>query len=127
VFCSNSKNCRRQLRSTIQEKAGLDLFTSTIFSQQLRRDEETLTNIKQYLVRCPSNDKKYEALINLYGVLSVGQAIFFCHTRKTALWLARKMNEDKFPVALLTGELDVGQRASILKRSLTLFLNMAPV
>ena len=61
-------------------------------------------------------DKKYEALTNLYGTLSVGQAVIFCHTRKNASWLAKKMCDEKFIVALLTGELDVSQRASILKR-----------
>nr|CAB3236933.1 ATP-dependent RNA helicase DDX19B [Phallusia mammillata] len=83
---------------------------------RLRRDEETLDNIKQYFVRCSNMDQKYEAITNLYGVLSVGQAIIFCHTRRTASWLAKKMCEDKFVVALLSGELDVSQRASILKR-----------
>ena len=83
---------------------------------QLRRDEETLSCIKQYYVKCANRDQKYEALTNLYGVLSVGQAIVFCHTRKTASWLAKQMCDDKFVVALLSGELDVSQRASILKR-----------
>jgi len=91
-------------------------------SQQLSIDKETFANVKQYFVRCHSNAKKYEDLINLYRVLSVGQAVFFCRTRKTALWLAKKMNEDKFPVALLVGGLDVEQRASILQRQALLFL-----
>jgi len=66
-------------------------------------------------------DKKYEAITNIYSTLSVGQAVIFCHTRKTASWLAKKMCDDKFVVALLSGELDVSQRASILKRYLNAF------
>ncbi|XP_076805990.1 ATP-dependent RNA helicase DDX19A-like [Clavelina lepadiformis] len=83
---------------------------------RLRRDEETLDNIKQYYVKCVNMEKKYESLTNLYGVLSVGQAIIFCHTRKTASWLAKKMCDEKFVVAQLSGDLDVAQRAAILRR-----------
>ena len=87
-----------------------------IFVFKLKREEETLDNIKQYYVKCSNMDNKYEAITNIYATLSVGQAVIFCHTRRTAAWLAKKMCEDEFVVALLTGELDVTQRASILKR-----------
>lgn len=83
---------------------------------QLRREEETLDNIKQYFATCGSKDKKFEALTNIYGVLSVGQAIIFCATRRMAKWLAQKMCSEGFVVALLSGELDVEQRANILRR-----------
>ena len=39
----------------------------------LRRNEESLDNIKQYYVVCKDQDEKYEALANLYGVLTIGQ------------------------------------------------------
>lgn len=46
----------------------------------LKRSEETLDNIKQYYVWCPSGDDgKYTALINIYGILTIGQCIVFCH------------------------------------------------
>ena len=61
-------------------------------------------------------DKKYESVINLYGTLSVGQAVIFCHTRRTATWVAKRLCDDKFIVALLSGALDITQRAAILKR-----------
>jgi ATP-dependent RNA helicase DDX19/DBP5 len=83
---------------------------------QLKREEETLTNIKQYQVHCRDMDQKYDALANIYATLSVGQAVIFCHTRNTAKWLAEKMHSDGYIVALLSGELDVSSRAKILKR-----------
>lgn len=83
---------------------------------RLRRDEETLDNIKQYYVKCRDANHKYRSLTGLSAVLSVGQGIIFCHTRKTASWLANKMHSDKYVVALLSGDLDVMERASILKR-----------
>ena len=88
----------------------------------MKREEETLDNIKQYFVECSNVDKKYESITNIYGTLAVGQAVIFCQTRKTASWLAKKMCDEKFVVALLSGELDVSQRASILKRYFQAFV-----
>ena len=44
------------------------------------------------------------------------QAVIFCHTKASAKWLANKMHQEGYVVALLSGELDVTQRATILKR-----------
>jgi ATP-dependent RNA helicase DDX19/DBP5 len=46
---------------------------------RLKRNEESLDNIKQFYVACASEDAKFEALCNLYGVVSIGQAMVFCH------------------------------------------------
>lgn len=46
----------------------------------LKRSEESLDNIKQYYVWCTAGDEgKFTALTNLYGVLTIGQCIVFCH------------------------------------------------
>ena len=42
--------------------------------------------------------------------------MIFCHTKASAKWLANKMHQEGYVVALLSGELDVTQRATILKR-----------
>lgn len=46
---------------------------------RLLREQESLDNIKQYYVRCNNPDEKYEAIQNIYAVITVGQAIIFCH------------------------------------------------
>jgi ATP-dependent RNA helicase DDX19/DBP5 len=46
---------------------------------RLRREEESLHNIKQYYVMCRNLDEKYSAIANIYGVVTVGQAMIFCH------------------------------------------------
>lgn len=46
---------------------------------RLRKEQESLDNIKQYYVWCDNEEKKYEALANLYGVLTIGQSMVFCH------------------------------------------------
>ena len=83
---------------------------------QLKRDEETLDNIKQYYVECASPSMKYQALVSISSILSVGQGIIFCKTKQTARWLAKQMLTDGYVVSMLTGELDVVKRAEVLKR-----------
>lgn len=107
---------------------------------KLLREQESLDNITQYYVRCRDQDEKYQAIQNIYGVITIGQAIIFCHvsfcwlklpkpilfskvgfsfsiqTRKTASWLAVKMTKDGHSVAVLSGELTVEQRLAVLDR-----------
>ncbi|XP_014649249.1 PREDICTED: ATP-dependent RNA helicase DDX25 isoform X2 [Ceratotherium simum simum] len=83
---------------------------------KLRREELTLNNIRQYYVLCESRKDKYQALCNIYGGITIGQAIIFCQTRRNAKWLTVKMIQDGHQVSLLSGELTVDQRASIIQR-----------
>ncbi|KAK3600258.1 hypothetical protein CHS0354_039725 [Potamilus streckersoni] len=83
---------------------------------KLRRDEESLDNIKQYYIECKDIDDKYQAVSNLYATISIGQSMIFCATRKTAHWLAEKMTQEGHAVALLSGDLDITQRAAIINR-----------
>lgn len=83
---------------------------------RLKREEESLDNIEQYYVRCNNQQEKYNAVSNIYGSIGVGQAIIFCHTRRTASWLSEKMSRDGHAVAVLTGDLTVEQRINVLDR-----------
>ena len=42
--------------------------------------------------------------------------ISFFQTRRTAHWLAEKMSSDGHAVALLSGDLDITQRAAVINR-----------
>ncbi|KAJ3656758.1 hypothetical protein Zmor_015807 [Zophobas morio] len=83
---------------------------------RLKREEESLDNIQQYYVKCADPQEKYNAVTNIYGTVGVGQAIIFCHTRRTASWLAQKMSKEGHAVAVLTGDLTVEQRINVLDR-----------
>nr|KAF6311679.1 DEAD-box helicase 25 [Pipistrellus kuhlii] len=83
---------------------------------KLRKEELTLNNIRQYYVLCESRKDKYQALCNIYGGITIGQAIIFCQTRRNAKWLTVEMMQDGHQVSLLSGELTVDQRASIIQR-----------
>lgn len=50
---------------------------------RLRREEETLDTIKQFYVLCKSKEDKFAILCNLYGSMTVAQAMIFCHVSRT--------------------------------------------
>ncbi|KAK3178804.1 RNA helicase required for poly(A+) mRNA export [Lepraria neglecta] len=80
----------------------------------LRHEELTVDGIKQLYLNCPTETDKYDSLIRLYGLMTVGSSIIFVRTRKTALEIERRMNEEGHTVACLTGEFDGTQRDVII-------------
>ncbi|XP_026470963.1 DEAD-box helicase Dbp80-like [Ctenocephalides felis] len=114
-----SPNCQMLLFSATYDQAVMEFAEMIIPNPlviRLLREEESLENIKQYYVKCVDENQKYNAITNIYGVISIGQAIIFCRTRRTASWLAKKMREDGHSVSVLSGELPVEQRILILQR-----------
>ncbi|KAM6334570.1 ATP-dependent RNA helicase DDX25 isoform 2-T2 [Alca torda] len=83
---------------------------------KLREEELTLSNIRQYYFVCRSREEKYRALCNIYGSITIGQAMIFCQTRRIADWLSVEMSQDGHQVAILTAELTVAQRANVIQR-----------
>ena len=114
-----SSHCQMLLFSATYDQAVMD-FAENIVSNpvtiKLRREEESLKNIKQVYVDCPTEEAKYRSIANIYGVITIGQAMIFCHTRQTVTWLAEKMKADGHMVALLSGELTVEERLIVLNR-----------
>lgn len=45
---------------------------------KLRREEESLDNIRQFYVQCADQEAKFQALSNIYGAISIGQSMIFC-------------------------------------------------
>lgn len=114
-----SKTCQMMFFSATYEKDVMEFAQYIVPNPiiiRLLREQESLDNIKQYYVKCKDQDEKYQAIQNIYGGITVGQAIIFCHTKKTAGWLAGKMSSDGHSVAVLTGELNVDQRLAVLDR-----------
>ena len=52
---------------------------------QLGGEKEILDNIKQFYVVCRDKEDKFQALSNMYGVVSIGQCIVFCHVRTSSV------------------------------------------
>ncbi|KAF6032817.1 DDX19B [Bugula neritina] len=83
---------------------------------RLRKEEESLDNIKQYYISCGSDVEKFDAITNIYGAITIGQSMIFCRTRRTASWLASEMTRQGHAVALLSGELETAQRHDVIER-----------
>jgi len=114
-----SPECQMMLFSATYDSHVMDFAENIIPNPviiRLRREEESLDNIKQYWVQCETPQEKYMSIANIYGVVTIGQAMIFCHTRKTAAWLVEKMTKDGHAVALLSGELTVEERIQVLDR-----------
>uniref|UniRef100_A0A1B0DJZ5 RNA helicase n=1 Tax=Phlebotomus papatasi TaxID=29031 RepID=A0A1B0DJZ5_PHLPP len=114
-----SKDCQMMFFSATYEREVMEFAEYIVENPviiRLKREQESLDNIKQYYVKCRNQEEKYQAIQNVYGVITVGQAIIFCHTRKTASWLATKMSKDGHSVAVLSGDLTVEQRLAVLDR-----------
>jgi hypothetical protein len=78
----DKKNCQMLLFSATYEGEVMKFAQSIIpnpVTISLRREEESLDNIKQVYITCQDDTEKFEALSNIYGVLSIGQAMIFCH------------------------------------------------
>lgn len=114
-----SSSCQMMFFSATYEREVMEFAEYIVANPiviRLAREQESLDNIKQYYVKCRNQDEKYQAISNIYGVITVGQAIIFCHTRKTAGWLSGKMSQDGHSVAVLSGDLTVEQRLAVLDR-----------
>lgn len=90
------KNCQMLLFSATFEESVWN-FAQRIVPDpniiKLKREEETLDTIKQYYVLCNSKEEKFQALSNIYGAITIAQAMIFCHVswslikKKQRLWL----------------------------------------
>lgn len=45
---------------------------------ELQRNELSVDNIRQFYMDCRDAEHKYEVLVSLYSLLTIGQSIIFC-------------------------------------------------
>uniref|UniRef100_A0A8C3QIZ5 RNA helicase n=1 Tax=Cyanoderma ruficeps TaxID=181631 RepID=A0A8C3QIZ5_9PASS len=85
---------------------------------KLREEELTLSNIRQYFMVCQTSDEQALRCPSPIGNRgTVGLSLSLCvQTRRLADWLSGKMSRDGHQVAILTAELTVVQRASVIQR-----------
>ncbi|KFW08834.1 ATP-dependent RNA helicase DDX25, partial [Eurypyga helias] len=78
------KGCQMLLFSaTFKEtvRAFATQIVSNAIVIKLREEELTLSTIRQYYFLCWDREEKYQALCNVYGSITIGQAIIFCQVR----------------------------------------------
>jgi len=65
----------------------------------VKKDELTLEGIKQSFVSVDKKDWKLDTLCDLYGTLTVTQAIIFCNSRRKVEWLTLQIRTRNFAVS----------------------------
>ncbi|KEI37903.1 uncharacterized protein L969DRAFT_52140, partial [Mixia osmundae IAM 14324] len=82
----------------------------------LKREEVTLDAIKQFFMAdCDSEQHKYEVLVELYSLLTIGQSIIFTRRRDTADKIASRMTSEGHKVVSLHGQLETYERDAVME------------
>ncbi|KAI7825760.1 ATP-dependent RNA helicase eIF4A [Kickxella alabastrina] len=81
----------------------------------VKRDELTLEGIKQFYISVEREDFKYDTLADLYETVSITQAVIFCNTRRKVDFLTEKLRQAAFTVSAMHGDMEQGQRETIMK------------
>lgn len=77
---------------------------------RLKQEELSVESIRQFYMDCRSEEHKYEVLVELYNLLTIGQSIIFCARRDTADRIAKRMTDEGHRVDSLHGKLDNTER-----------------
>ncbi|KAJ5816670.1 hypothetical protein N7447_008903 [Penicillium robsamsonii] len=80
----------------------------------LQHEELTVEGIKQLYMDCSSDEEKYQNLVQLYGLLTVGSSIIFVRTRASATEIEKRMVAEGHTVASLTGGVEGSQRDAVI-------------
>ena len=97
---------------------------------RLKTEELTVEGIKQFYMDCPGVHAKYDVLVKLYGLMTIGSSIIFVKVeyfvsssemlltfqkrRDTAAEIERRMTEEGHKVVSLTGAYEGSQRDTII-------------
>jgi len=81
---------------------------------ELKKEELSVEGIKQFYMDCKDEDSKYEILVQIYNLLTVGQSIIFAKTRQTADRIAQRMSQEGHRVASLHGAKEGPDRDRII-------------
>ena len=76
----------------------------------IENKEVPLDGIKQYYVELETESWKFDTLCDLYGRLTISQALIYVNERKKAESLAEKMTQNGFPLSCIHGDMDDKER-----------------
>ncbi|TFK75165.1 DEAD-domain-containing protein [Pluteus cervinus] len=91
-----------------------DKFAPRANKIELRKEELSVDGIRQFYMDCKNEEHKYDILVSLYSLLTIGQSIIFCQHRHTADRIAARMTAEGHKVASLHGAKDASERDSII-------------
>ncbi|ROT41369.1 DEAD/DEAH box helicase [Sodiomyces alkalinus F11] len=82
---------------------------------RLKQTELTVSGISQMYIDCDSETDKYETLVKLYGLMTIGSSVIFVKTRESANEIQKRMEADGHRVAALHGAFDGLERDRLLE------------
>ncbi|KAF9647987.1 DEAD-domain-containing protein [Thelephora ganbajun] len=112
-------NCQLVLFSATfsdQVKAHVNNLAPGANKIELKRNEISVDTITQFYLDCKNEDAKYDALVGLYHLLTIGQSIIFCKAKKTADKIAERMTSEGHKVASLHGSKEAMDRDAVMDR-----------
>ncbi|KAJ3547702.1 hypothetical protein NMY22_g1552 [Coprinellus aureogranulatus] len=83
---------------------------------ELQKEELSVESIRQFYMDCRDEEHKYDILVQLYQLLTIGQSIIFCKHRHTADRISQRMTAEGHKVASLHGAKDAAERDAIIDR-----------
>ncbi|KAI9803057.1 MAG: RNA helicase required for poly(A+) mRNA export [Piccolia ochrophora] len=118
-----------RVKATMPKSAQIVLFSATFPSAvlnfaskfapnanqiTLKHEELTVEGIKQLYMDCDSEKAKYEVLVKLYGLMTIGSSIIFVKRRDTASEIERRMVAEGHKVAALHGAFEGVERDRVI-------------
>ena len=82
---------------------------------KLRKQDLTVEGISQMYMDCPSETAKYDVLVKLYGLMTIGSSVIFVKTRDSANTIQQRMEQDGHRVTALHGAKDGAERDALLE------------
>jgi translation initiation factor 4A len=90
-------------------------FTRDPLMITLKREEMSLSIIKQYKVTLSNREYKMDTLFDLYEKLTISQAVIFANKKDTAIMIHERMMKDGHIVGLLHGGMTSHERIEMLR------------
>jgi len=81
----------------------------------VKNDELTLEGIRQFYVFLDHENAKLDTICDLYNVISVTQSMIYVNTKKKAMWLADRMQNQNFTVSCINGNMTQEERNEVMK------------
>ncbi|PFH52947.1 hypothetical protein AMATHDRAFT_1680 [Amanita thiersii Skay4041] len=91
-----------------------DKFAPSANKIELQKNELSVDAIRQFYMDCRNEEHKYDILVSLYQLLTIGQSIIFTRYRHVADKIATRMTAEGHKVASLHGAKDAAERDAII-------------
>ncbi|KAG8883365.1 RNA helicase required for poly(A+) mRNA export [Tulasnella sp. 332] len=102
--------------ATFPEKVRIfaNKFAPTADEIKLKQEELSVEGIRQLFMDCKDEQKKYDVLVQLYNILTIGQSIIFCKKRETADVISQRMTAEGHQVVSLHGAKEAVERDQVI-------------